>query len=265
MEKIVPQESSFDLAEKLDKWHVALAYVTASISFVTGILSRFQFTLPFLQKLVWTWLPGAVLVLTVATGILHCLFTHQYQQAEDIRRDDFFENAFGCLLGDKHSDGYFSNDSTSFGLKKALLNVNENCFFSLDIIQHMLRRRILFAVPLGILLFAVVALNIGGTPFTMLALNLFLALDIVADLVRLYRLKLSLDKVNGNCKIILSSHVLENEDKNQLQAAGSVIREIVRYETALSYASTMFDSNYFREINSQKAKEWDDYKARYLK
>lgn len=263
MEKVVPQKSSFDVAEKLDKWHVVLAYVTAGISFATGILSGFQFTLPLLQKLVETWLPGAVFVLTVATGILHCLFTHQYQQAEAIRRDDFFDNAFGCLLGDNHSSGYFSNDRTSLGLKKVLLNVNENCFFSLDIIQHMLRRRIMFAFPLGLLLLAVVALNIGGHSFIMLALNLFLALDIVADLVRLYRLKLSLEEVHGSCKTILSSHALDN-DNIQLQAAGSVIREIVRYETALSYASTMFDSKYFNIINSQKAKDWEAYKKRYL-
>lgn len=110
---------------------------------------------------------------------------------------------------------------------------------------------------------AVVALNIGGHSFIMLALNLFLALDIVADLVRLYRLKLSLEEVHGSCKTILSSHALDN-DNIQLQAAGSVIREIVRYETALSYASTMFDSKYFNKINSQKAKDWEAYKKRYL-
>ena len=122
----------------------------------------------------------------------------------------------------------------------------------------------MIAFPLGLLLLTVVALNIGGHSFIMLSLNLFLALDIVADLIRLYRLKISLEKVHSNCKSILSSHALDNENRDQLQAAGGVIREIVRYETALSYASTMFDSNYFKKINPQKTKEWEDYKTKYL-
>lgn len=128
----------------------------------------------------------------------------------------------------------------------------------------MLHLRIIFAFPLGLLLLAVVALNIGGHPFTMLALNLFLALDIVADIIRLCRLKHSLEKVHDGCKTILSSQSLDGECKDQPKVTGIVIREIVRYETALSYASTMFDSKYFNKINPQKTKDWESYKKRYL-
>ena len=122
----------------------------------------------------------------------------------------------------------------------------------------------MFAIPIGLLLLAVIALNIGGYPFTMLAFNLFLALNIVTDLIRLYRLKQSLEKVHDDCKNILSSYSLDGENKEQLQVTGNVIREIVRYETALSYASTMFDTKYFNIINPQKTKDWEAYKMRYL-
>ena len=38
MEKVVPQESSFNKAEKLDSCYTWLSYIAASISFVAGIV-----------------------------------------------------------------------------------------------------------------------------------------------------------------------------------------------------------------------------------
>lgn len=52
---------------------------------------------------------------------------------------------------------------------------------------------------------------------------------------------------------------------DQQPVAGKVMREIVRYETALAYASTMLDSKYFAKINTHKSKEWEEYKKRFCK
>ena len=264
MEKVVPQESSFNRAEKLDSCYTWLSYITASISFVAGILQEIQSTSELFRAIVETWLPGIVLVLTISTIIFHCMFIRQYQQAESIRRDTFFDNAFGCRLADKESKGYYGNDSIPDGLKKALLNVEESCFYSKDIIKSMVHRRLIIAIPAGLILIFVIILNLGGRHFTMLALNLFLSLSIVEDVVRLCRLRDSLEKVHSNCKAVISSCSTKNENNDQQRIAGAIIREIVRYESALAYASTMFDSKHFETIKAQKEKDWDKLKARYL-
>lgn len=265
MEKDVPQNAHFELAEKLDVWHHRLIYLYAIISFVNGLLCTFNFTHPLMLSLVDIWIPGLLLVLVAAIAILQCLFTHQYQMAEEIRRDAFFDNSFGSLLADKQAKGYFSNDAVSEGLKKSLLNISENCFYSLDTIRYMLHCRIQRAIPLGLLLLAVIALNIGDHLVTVLALNFFLALGIVRDIVSLYRLKTSLEKVHDNCKAILTSQLINDDAIDQQPVTGKVMREIVRYETALAYASTMLDSKYFAKINTRKAIEWEEYKKRFCK
>ena len=264
MEKVVPQQSSFNRAEKLDGCYTCLSYITAGISFVAGILQEIESTSELFQAVVETWLPGVVLVLTISTIIFHSMFIWQYQQAEAIRRDTFFDNAFGCRLADKESKGYYGNDSIPDGLKKSLLNVEESCIYSKAIINSMLHRRKIIAILAGLVLIFVIILNLGGRHFTMLALNLFLSLNIVEGVVRLYRLRDSLEKVHSNCKAILSSYPTENENNDQQHNAGAIIREIVRYEAALAYASTMFDSKHFEMIKSKKAKEWEELKKRYL-
>lgn len=265
MEKDVPQKAHFESAEKSDVWHHRLIYLYAIISFANGLLRMFNFTHPLTLSLVDIWIPGGALVLVAAIAILQCLFTHQYQMAEEIRRDAFFDNSFGSLLADKQSNGYFSNDAVSEGLKKSLLNISENCFYSLDTIRYMLHCRIKRAILLGLLLLAVIALNIGDHLVTVLALNFFLALGIVRDIVSLYRLRTSLEKVHDNCKAILTSQLINDDAIDQQPVAGKVMREIVRYETALAYASTMLDSKYFAKINTHKSKEWEEYKKRFCK
>ena len=264
MEKIIPQKCSFDIAEKLNNWYIGLSYFTAGLSFVAGIIENAQFSQALPPELFKIWLPGIILVLAVTTAFLHFIFTYQYQKAEEIRRDSFFDDSFGSLLADKQSEGYYSNGNISVGIQKALFNIDENCFHSLNTIQHMLLCRVMRAFPIGLLLLAVIAFNIGGHQFTMLALNLFLALGIVNDLIRLYRLKLDLEKVHTNCKTILSNLYYNETNTVQPYSTGCILREIVRYETALSYASTMFDSKFFIKNSSKTAKEWEEYKKKYL-
>ena len=263
MAKIVPQKNSFELAGKYDRWKIACTYITASLSFLTGLLQGISMPKENLQMLSGFWLPGLTLIATVMTIILHVRFDSEYHRAETIRRDAFFDNAFGCLIADTKSEEYFSNESTPNGIRKGLLNVAENCFFSLPVVNHMYMIRLRVAIPIGVALITVMIFNAGGSQFVMLAFNLVISLAIFDDLLQVFRLKRELEIVHQKCKEILSYTQGSSNGNESFQFIGETFREIVRYETALSYASIMLDSKYFHKINSEKSQEWELYKKRY--
>jgi len=92
--------------------------------------------------------------------------------------------------------------------------------------------------------------------------NIILSLCLIEEVFELHFLKKNLEKVCENCKSILSTYfdtaVVTSDKVN-----GLIIRELIRYETALSYASILFDSKYFKEINVSKSGEWEKIKIRY--
>lgn len=257
MAKIVPQKASFETAEKLDRCHLSLTYITAGISFLAGLFPKIGFPAQ-LTTIVSDYLPGAILFLTCITILFRFLFEHAYHQAESIRRDTFFDNAFGCRIADTESDEYYNNDENPVGIKKAFLNIAENCFFSLDIISHMYKKRKTISILFAAGLLFVIIFNLGGNQLVLLAFNLIISINIAEDLSRLYSLKRSLEQVMLFVKSGIGTQQLDSPN------AGKILREIVRYETALAYASTMLDSKYFKEINPQKTAEWEKIKKRYF-
>src|SRR5258708_3875368 len=64
-------------------------------------------------------------------------------QADSKRRDDFIDNSFGSKFSTNNSVDYFDNEEIKTGLYKAAVNLFENCFFSLSLINHVTARRII--------------------------------------------------------------------------------------------------------------------------
>ena len=263
MQKEVPQQNTFKTAELLDRWQSRLTYAAVLFSLFDGILHFFPVDTESCWFYIIQFLPKIILLTAVVALILKLFFVHVYRHAEDIRRDSFFDNSFGCFLSDKQSKGYFSNDSTPLGLYKALVNLDENCTYSVDIINHMYIKRASLAAISAVILLAVMLFSKNDKQFFMLLFNPILSLELVEKIFNLHSLKQNLGKVHEKCKHLLSEWP-KDESSISTSYHGIVIREIVRYESSLAYASIMFDSKYFARINSKKEKEWTDYKKRLI-
>ena len=261
MDSVVPHREQFHIAEKLNAWIGFITLFTTIMSIVQIIYDCTNLSeKPFWGK-IGPLLSPTILLGTILIIVLSIAYTFVYRRAEDIRRDSFADNSFGCLLSDEESIGYFSNDAINPSTKKALANLHENCFFSLSIVSLMCKKSFIRSCIILFLLLICIIYNVSGNKILLGIANILISLHTLQDFINILYLKKSLERVSENCKALWSS--LSDKNCSSSHIIGKISRELIRYETALAYASIMLDSKCFKKINDEKTKEWAKLQKRF--
>lgn len=254
MAKQTPQKSAFNEAKKYKVWLEGIKLVATILSISSPIL-LFLFKYPNLLQFV---ICSLSLILTISIFYLQRRFETIYKNAEDARRDGLIDNSFNTTLANIESKEYYDTDQLEFGMCKLLANVHENSFYSSYIVDKMFKKSeqknfFFFLVLVVTAIFS----TITSQTFTAI-LQTFLSINFLGSCLKLHDLKCELKQVQDNCKFIATSV----KDKTFSKSA-HIIREVIRYETALAYASMMFDSKFYEKINSNATNEWTMIQTRY--
>ncbi len=143
-------------------------------------------------------------------------------------------------------------------MNKALINVFENLFFSLNIVKKMKNN-------------SVIKMSIG-----LLILLLFATYGFANSLLALPILQLFLSKYFIEEFILLNNYIRELETLEQdiidvltIMEMNGVIREgrimkiLIGYECNISYSKIMLDSKIFNRMNDELSLKWNEIKIRY--
>lgn len=254
----VPQKPAFDVAGKYQANLSRCEHGACLFSVISTVLSFFD---------VYVYLKGFVTVISVIFLIAICFlqirFRSTYREAESIRRDGLFDHCFGTVMADTQSEGYYDSADIAGGFKRLLASVHENSLLSSKIIDSMLKRQEkITLIGCVFVIIAGVARSIQ-TEFFLAILNGFLSLRLIADYYELSSLRTEIYTVLDKCKRICEDCTRSQRKTFSSQQQAHLIRECVRYECALAYASIMLDESLYQQLNPTHEKEWKEIKKRY--
>jgi len=253
MEKIVPHESFYAKIKGLKKISSICLYISALISFFILIVGKFNFCLnaTFNEALIIKLLNALLAFFSVSYFVLDVFLNDLFLKAELNRKKGLIDNSLNSRLSDKQSQGYFSNDTISFGLYKFGVNSFENSFFSKKISERMINKMI-FKSGFILVLFLLVVFFTENEIITVIA-KISLPFTIIHQTVRLLIYNKHIAAVFERYKDIFS-----NTDKSELNAP--LLDNVLNQEMTNAWARTALDSNLYTEMNSDLSLEWEEIK-----
>lgn len=258
--RVVPVDKQFKAVERLKKWSSRALYGTTFLTPAISILASES-----AAELLPVWYPNVKptlvafnCLLIAAYAVLEFAAGYRLSNAERDRRLDFLDNAFGTRYAGQTSIGYFTNQDLRPGIYKCLVNCFENSCHTLAIVQAMLPREV-FKSALVAAVFVFTA-ALGERELIRLAFELPLAAVILQDAIKLFLFKNRLEHNQELMRILFNDMRGKPFDENRLAAA---MRDILGYETIISWASIKLDSKLFDKHWASLAQNWELIKTEY--
>ena len=254
----VPQKSAFDIAGKYQVYLTWCELGACLFSVVSTALSFFEF---------YAYIENSVTMISVAFLISICFFQMRfrstYREAESVRRDGLIDHCFGTIMADTQSEGYYDSVDIDSGFKKLLASIHESSLLSSVIVDDMLKRQERLTFIGGIfVVIACIARSIQSE-LLLAILNGFLSLRLLDDYCELHALRTEIRNVLEKCKHICEDRANSRRKTFSAQQQAHLIRECIRYECALAYASIMLDEDLYQQLNPTHEKAWKAIKERY--
>lgn len=248
MSEYTPQTNYFILANKLNKLENALFI----ISFILSIF----LTIFFKESIITNILS---IVFLVALTVSSFAQTYFQNKGEYKRRLDFIDNSFGTKFTIDQSRGYFSNSNIKIGLRKALANVFENLFFSLNISNEMKKKSLIKMLIGGSIIFGFSMYGFAKSSLALPILQLFISKYFIEEFILLNNYTRTLEDIEKDIINILESY----DALDYIKLEANVIKVLVSYECNISFSKILLDSKIFNKYNESLSEEWIGVKNKY--
>jgi hypothetical protein len=180
-----------------------------------------------------------------------------FTKAEMKRRLDWLDNSFGTNFLGKKSKNYFTNEHLSPGFYKLAVNCFENSFHSQSNISKMLPAIITETVIIVLLFIS--SAYIGNREIVRLFFELALPAILIQKLIKAIYFSSRMTDVQDRFKLLFND-LMNNGFENKTAEA---LRDILEYETALSWANTPISSKIFYKYQDQWSADWEELKQAY--
>lgn len=250
--RIVPYSVSFTTVEKLNKYAIILLYASTALSIAISLLGYFSLVSDLKSTLI-----GFNILFICIYVYLDNRANYIFTKAEMKRRLDWLDNSFGTNFSGKKSQNYFTNEHLSPGLYKLAVNCFENSYHTQFIISKMLP--FLIAQTIIIVLLFVGSAYVGNREIIRLFFELSLPVILIQKLIKAIYFSSRIIDVHDRFKSLFNDLMNFGFENKTAEA----LRDILEYETALSWASTPLDSNIFRKNQDKLAAEWEELKQEY--
>ena len=258
MAESVPQKTDFEKAAKYSTYNDLCKKIITAISAIAAVYGLIHIQNAVIDKLV-------AIVLTMISLLsvyFSSRFNSTFRKAERTRRDGFLDNTFNTRLADIPSVGYYDSEGIEFGLKKLMSNLHESSLLTCKITERMFvkteKTLIIWAFIIGI----IILISVLGTQFAVAVINVFLSKEIIKEYLELKQLHNETDIIQQECKKTAEYASSIGWQENHFLLS-EIIQVYLHYETALSYASIMLDSDIYNAINQKSTQEWEEIRKRY--
>ena len=185
----------------------------------------------------------------LAVGAVVCTIVSDFLlfQAEEDKRADLLDNAFGSHLAENESSGYYNNNTLPKGLNKLAMNNFESSFFT-----YRIMRSGLFAqgLILAIVLIAYLLVSLTADRDVMILLiQLALPLDAIVNAVRYFT-------TFSRVKTIYHSY-RQLYDSNKEPRPVDLIANILSYTATLAYGKTILSQKRYLKMNTSLSADWE--------
>lgn len=252
MEKIVPHGNLYKIFSRCKTISSVLLIFTTLLSIGIAVIDNFYSDLNLNSILIPI---NSLLIISYVIIEIVCYYI--FSGAEVNKRLDNLDNAFGTNYSGKKSKGYFSNDNIETGIYKLGVNCFENCFFTYNISKHMLGRVIAYNVILALIFF--MTWLFGEKESAWVLVQLILPVVLIQDLIKLMTF------VTRNEKILKNFHEMFSDSRADIKAnlLTKIIRNILDYETNITWAVIQLNSKTYEKQNESLSKEWEQIKTQH--
>jgi len=250
--RIVPHNISYERVARLNKYAIILLYTSTFLSVGISMLGYFNLLTDLKTVLI-------VLNSMFISGYVYLdnRATYLFTKVEMKRRLDWLDNSFGTNFSGKKSKNYFTNEHLSPGIYKLAVNCFENSFHTQFIISKMLPVKITQTII--IVLIFISSAYIGNREIVRLLFELPLPIILIQKLLKAVFFSSRMMDVHDRFKSLFND-LMQFGFENKMAEA---LRDIVEYETAISWASTPLSSKIFWKYTDQLSADWEELKKEY--
>lgn len=250
--RIVPYSVSYETVERLNKYADILLYASTALSIVISLLGYFEL-LPDLK----TTLTGVNILFICTYVFLDNRANYIFTRAEMKRRLDWLDNSFGTNFSGKRSQGYFTNEHLSPGLYKLAVNCFENGYHTQFINSKMIRG--IITQTIVIVLIFIASAYIGNREIIRMFFELSLPAILIQKLIKALYFSSRMAEVQDRFKSLFNDLMKSGFENKTAES----LRDVLEYETALSWASTPLSSKIFKKHQDALATDWAELKKEY--
>ena len=250
MEVISPQKNYYEIESKYKKIYNIIFYLTLIFTIVFTFFNQNHFI-------------NLVSIFSlVCLVVLDYVIRHYSALAEDVRRQDFFDNSFGTNYSHVSSQKYYDTDEIDNGLYKMITNTFESALFSVEISKQMKDR----AIVKNLLFFiGIIGLSFYGfsrTSYAISILQLFLSKDFIVELVDIVVYHSRVSRIFNDIKNLFDNQLINSNDSIDRNTP-QIIKLYMEYETNISDMRVSLDSNIYRKLNAPLTVKWEEMKLKY--
>lgn len=248
MSEYTPQTNYFNLANFLSKLENFLFVISFLISIFLSIFLKDSIISDILS-----------ILFLVSLTIISFAQSYYQNKGEYKRRLDFIDNSFGTKFIIDTSIGYFSNSNVDIGLKKALVNVFENLFFS-SYIANKMKNKSLIKMIIGVfIMLGFCIYGLANSSLGLPILQLFLSKYFIEDFILLNNYTKTLESIEKDIINIIECDT--SLDKVKVEA--NIVKILISYESNISFSKILLDNNIFNKYNEYLSKKWIEIKNKY--
>ncbi|MDJ1473375.1 hypothetical protein [Xanthocytophaga flava] len=253
-------KSDYDIVGDINYWKDIILYVSTFITFSLTIEEKFKIT-EIKAYAQYSDIKDVLIAINVLLAILYVVMeltaNYIFTNAENNRRLQYLDNSFETNFAGKRVDGYFTQDKLKPGFYKLAVNAFENAFHTYSIARLMQPK--IYIKALFVFIFFAFSAAVGEKEMARSLVEAILPLALIQDAIKLAvfvsRLKVILD----NYKTFFTNlKRLSFEDQEP-----EVLKNVIFYETTLSWASLPLESDIFIKNQQHLAQEWEMLKKEY--
>jgi hypothetical protein len=253
IKRFTPHQASFDSVEKISNWNNYILILSTVIVIVTSFFARSISQLDGLKEGLNIF--NSLLIFAYIS--MDILGSYLMQKAEARRRLDFIDNSFDTSLSGTKSENYFTNEMLSPGIYKMAVNCFENSLFSYSISKRMLKS-LTIKNTIVVAIF-ILAATMGEKEMIILFFQLSLPFLLIQQLVKLVLYVTNTENVLDNFKTLFN----DLKDADYEKKTPGILRNIIQYESNISWGSILLSSKIFNKLNPSLSEEWWVLKKEY--
>ena len=194
--------------------------------------------------------------------ILEHIATYIIFQAEQTRRNDYFDNSFGTNYGYDPSQNYYDTDEINYGLYKMITNTFESAFFSLEISKRMFYKKLKINIVFFPIIICLAIYGFIQTSLSLPILQLFLSKFFLVELLDIYKYNSRVEKVFSDLKRLFTNNLINTTESIEKNMA-EIIKLYIEYESNISDLKILLDSKIYCSLNEELTAKWNLMKENY--
>ena len=179
--------------------------------------------------------------------------------AEDKRRADFLDNAFGTHFIPSNSVDYYTNDFIQPGMYKAAVNLFENSLFTYRISERMAIKKTVWTLIIALIVLILGFYGFDDQPLGIPVLQLLFSSVAIIDLVKFWYMRQRMQKLYDGWYNLFHNYIGE---KDTVKFTANVLRYWQLQETTLARTQVGLDGKLFNKLNSTLSEEWNVIKEK---